>query len=115
MWTVLRTGLPALLLVLSAVWANLAIAYQLPGSSALRIGICLALNMITPAELVGVVLRRHWRWRFVLIYAVAYAIFLAWSGSISASNNKNWASDVAHGITGIVEGDRLAVGNVRNF
>jgi Domain of unknown function (DUF4105) len=51
----------------------------------------------------------------VLIYAVANAIFLAWSGSISASNHKNWAADVAHGITGKVDGDRLSVDNVRNF
>jgi len=51
----------------------------------------------------------------VLIYAVALALLLAWSGSISASNDKNWAADVVHGITGIVDGDRLSVRNVRNF
>ena len=115
MWTVLKNGLLALLLVLSAVWANLAIAYQLPGSSALRIGICLTLNVITLAALVGVVVRRRWRWRIVLLYAAGYAIFLGWSGSIKASNDKNWAADVAHGIAGIVEGDRLSVRNLRNF
>src|SRR5215472_3638827 len=115
MRTVLRTGLFALCLGLSAIWANLAIAYQLPGPAGLRIGACLALNMIALAALVGFVLRRRGRWRFGLIYAVAYAIFVAWSGSISASNDKNWAADVAHGITGIVDGDRLSVRNLRNF
>src|SRR5262249_25069244 len=113
MRTILRTSLFALCIVLSAVWANLAIAYQLPGPTGLRIGACLALNMIALAALVGFVLRRRWRWRFGLIYAVAYAIFLAWSGSISASNDKNWAADVAHGITSIVDGDRLSVRNLR--
>ena len=77
--------------------------------------ICLTLNVITLAALVGVVVRRRWRWRIVLLYAAGYAIFLGWSGSIKASNDKNWAADVAHGITGIVEGDRLYVRNLRNF
>jgi hypothetical protein len=97
------------------IWANLAIAYQVSGSAGLRAGACLVLNFIALAALVAIILRSRWRWRFVLVYAVAYAIFLAWSGSISATNNKNWAADVAHGITGIVEGDRLSVRNVRNF
>jgi hypothetical protein len=112
---IVGTGALALGLVLSAGWANLAIAYQLPGSSALRIGACLALNVIALVALTAIVLRRRWRWQFVLIYAVAYAIFLAWSGSISASNDKNWVADVAHGITGAIDGDRLSVRNLRNF
>jgi hypothetical protein len=115
MRTVLGTSLLALIVGLSAVWANLAIAYQLPGSSALRIGACLALNVIALAAMLGIVLRRGWRWRFVLLYAAAYATFLGWSSSIRASNDKNWAADVAHGITGIIEGDRLFVRNLRNF
>jgi hypothetical protein len=109
------TGLIALSLVLSAIWANLAIAYQLPGSIGMRIGTCLALDLIVVAALVAVVLRRRARWRALLIYAVAYAIFLGWSASISASNNKNWAADVTHGITGTIDGDRLSARNVRNF
>jgi hypothetical protein len=106
-------GLVALCLVLSATWANLAIAYQLPGSVAVRIGACLALNAIALAALVQLVLRG--RWRALLIYGAAYAIFLGWSASISASNDKNWAADVAHVITGTIDGDQLSVSNVRNF
>jgi hypothetical protein len=54
-------------------------------------------------------------WRTLLIYAVVYATLLAWSSSISASNDKNWAADVVHGITGVVDGDGLSAHNVRNF
>ena len=106
------TGTLLVLLVLSAVWANLAIAYQLPGSAAARIGACLILNLIALAALVAVVRRRHWR--AVLIYVVAYLVLLAWSGLIRASNDKNWAADVEHGITGSVDGDRISVRNVRD-
>jgi hypothetical protein len=106
-------GASIVVLFLSAVWANLAIAYQLPGSAPVRIGACLILNLIALAALVAVVRRRYWR--AVLVYAAAFALVLAWSGSISASNDKNWAADVVHGITGSVDGDRLSVRNVRNF
>ena len=110
---IVGTGALVVFLFLSVVWANLAIAYQLPGSAAVRIGACLVLNLIALAALVAIVRRKHWR--AVLVYAAAYALLLAWSGSISASNDKNWAADVVHGITGIVDGDRLSVSNVRNF
>jgi Domain of unknown function (DUF4105) len=110
---IVGTGALAVFLFLSAVWANLAIAYQLPGSAAVRIGACLVLNLIALAALVAIVQRKHWR--AVLVYAAAYALLLAWSGSISASNDRNWAADVVHSITGIVDGDRLSVSNVRNF
>src|ERR1700751_5862150 len=110
---IVGTGALVVFVFLSAVWANLAIAYQLPGSAAVRIGVCLILNLIALAALVAVVRHRHWR--AVLIYAVALALLLAWSGSISASNDRDWAADVVHGITGIVDGDRLSVRNLRNF
>jgi hypothetical protein len=110
---IVGTGALVVFLFLSVVWANLAIAYQLPGSAAVRIGACLVLNLIALAALVAIVRRKHWR--AVLVYAAAYALLLAWSGSISASNDRNWAADVVHGITGIFDGDRLSVSNVRNF
>ena len=67
-------------LFLSSVWANLAIAYQLPGSPAVGIGACLVLNLIALSALVAVVRRRHWP--VLLIYAAAFALVLAWSRSI---------------------------------
>ena len=90
------SGISALIVVLflSAVWANLAIAYQFPGSAAVRIGACLILSLIALAALVAVVRRRYWR--AVLVYAAVFVLVLAWSGSISASNDKNWATDVVH-------------------
>src|SRR5258706_6409143 len=78
---IVGTGALVVFVFLSAVWANLAIAYQLPGSSAVRIGACLVLNLIALAALVAIVRRKHWR--AVLVYAAAYALLLAWSGSIT--------------------------------
>jgi Domain of unknown function (DUF4105) len=112
----LRIGGTAVLIVflfLSVVWANLAILYQLSGFFGVRVGVCLLLDLIALAALVAVVRRKHWR--AILIYAAAYVLLLAWSGSIRVSNDKNWGADVAHGITGVVDGDRLVAQNVRNF
>src|SRR5439155_27382679 len=72
-------------LFLSVVWANLAIVYQFPGPSGVRVGVCLLLDLIALAALVAVVRRKHWR--AMLIYGAAYGLLLAWSGSISASND----------------------------
>ena len=107
------TGVSVVFLIFSAVWANLAIAYQLPEPVVVRAAACLILNLIAVAALLAVVRRRHRQ--AVLVYIAAYALLLAWSTSISASNEKNWADDVAHGVTGVVDGERLSVRNVRNF
>jgi len=113
---ILQIGAIAALIVcllLSAIWANLAIAYQLPGSAGLRIAACLSLALMAVAALAAVVLRR--RWRAVLIYAAACLLVIGWTISINASNDKNWAADVAHSITGTIDGDRLTVRNLRDF
>jgi hypothetical protein len=71
------------------------------------------LDLIALATLVAIILRRHRQG--AVIYAAAYALLVAWTASISASYDKSWAADVAHGITGVVDGDRLAVHNFPNF
>jgi hypothetical protein len=52
-------GLTALIfcLFLPAIWANLETAYQLAGSVGVRIGACLALDVMAVAALVAVVLQ----------------------------------------------------------
>lgn len=112
-WRIVGTSLLALLLILSAVWANLAIAYQFQGPAAASVGACMILDLLAAATLAALVLRRYRR--TLLIYAGAYTVFLIWSGSISASNRKNWTADVSRPVTGVVDGDRLVVRNVRNF
>jgi len=62
MRTILGTGLFTLCLLVSVVWANLAIAYQLQGSDGVRIGASLVLDVIALAALAGVVLRWPRRW-----------------------------------------------------
>src|SRR5215469_812157 len=103
---ILQIGAIAALIVcllLSAIWANLAIAYQLPGSAGLRIAGFLSLALMAVAALAAV--GRCWRWRAVLIYAAACLFVIGWTISINASNKKIWAAEVDHGITGTIDGD----------
>jgi hypothetical protein len=59
-----------------------------------------------------------WRGRLAggaLSFAVAFAALLIWCLQIAPSNNRLWADDVAQVTTGVVEGDRVTLHNVRNF
>jgi hypothetical protein len=113
---VLRIGGTFLLITVvlgSAVWANLAILYQLPGSATIRIGACLVFDGVALGAMTGLALHRYRR--AMLVYAAVYAALLVWWTSIHASNDRDWAAAVAHGVTGSVSGDRLIVEHVRNF
>jgi hypothetical protein len=99
--------------LISTVWANLAILYQLPGFAAIRVGACLVFDVVALGAVTGLVLRRYRR--AVLVYAAVYAGLLVWWVSIHPSNDRDWATAVAHGVTGSVNGDQLTVENVRNF
>ena len=46
---------------------------------------------------------------------VPVAVVLVWWFSISPSNDRNWQPDVARLPTAVIEGDRVAIKNVRNF
>jgi hypothetical protein len=106
-------GLLIVVVLSSATWADLALWYQLPATEPVRIGACLGFDLVAVAAATALVSRRY---RQVLsIYAVAYLVLLIWWASIHPSNEKDWATDVAHGVTGSFDGDRLLVENVRNF
>lgn len=47
--------------------------------------------------------------------AVALVIGVAWWTSIAPSNDRDWAPDVAHGVTAEVAGPEVILHNVRNF
>jgi hypothetical protein len=55
------------------------------------------------------------RWVAFTIYAPGIALFFVWWATITATNNRNWAPDVARTVTATIDGDRLVVSNVRNF
>ncbi len=97
----------------SAAWGALALWFQLPLPEAPRIGVIAGFCALAALALVGLFWARA---RAAgLAYALAFAALLVWWSTILPSNDRDFAPDVAHGVTGSVAGDELTLTNVRNF
>jgi hypothetical protein len=98
---------------LLATWGAFALWFQVPGGvllQSLGVGLWIAFSLAILVIL--------WRGRLAggaLSFAVAFAALLIWWLQIAPSNNRLWADDVAQVTTGVVEGDRVTLHNVRNF
>ncbi len=103
----------SLAILVSALWACLALWYQLPAIPALKIaaGVLWALCGLAAIGLL-------WRGRAaraLLSYAVAFALLLSWWSTILPSQNRVWADDVSRQLAARVDGNKVTLGNVRNF
>jgi hypothetical protein len=114
--TLLRvTGRLALSLVvlLTALWACLALWYQLPGPAAVKIGAGALWAVFALAAIV--LLCRGRAERAVLSYAVGFALLLGWWSTIAPSQDRTWADDVARQVRSYADGSVVTLDNVRNF
>ncbi len=98
---------------LLAAWGAFALWFQVPGGlllQSLGVGLWVAFSLAIIIIL--------WRGRLavgVMSFAVAFAVLLIWWLQIAPSNERLWADDVAQMTTGVVDGDRVTLHNVRNF
>jgi hypothetical protein len=106
-------GLLAIAIISIGVWCSVAIWYRCPAGEATRV--LLAAATLVFALVVVACLATPRRWLALAIYAVSFALFLAWWTTITPTNDRNWAPDVARTVTATIDGDRLVVKNVRNF
>ncbi len=105
--------LVTLIVSAAAIWGAFALWYQVPGGDALRILAVALWTVLSLAMLVAL-----WRRRTalgLLGFSAAFAVLLVWWQQIPPSNDYIWADDVAQMTTGTVDGDRVALHNVRNF
>lgn len=107
-----------LLLVLPIVvttgWGVLALYYSGPQSDVLRTSLAVLFGLLGLATLSGLALR-HWRQRALGIYVVVFIGLIAWWNSIAPANDRDWKPEVAVSPYAVLEGDQVAVHNVRNF
>ena len=112
----LRLSLRALITLIVGIgttWAAFALWYQLPGNHALKtIGVALW-SAFGVAVLVALWSRRIAQG--LCVFSAAFAILLIWWHLIPPSNDHIWADDVAQLTSGIVDGQRVTLRNVRNF
>jgi hypothetical protein len=107
------TFLATLVVGCSAIWGAFALWYQAPGGQALKT-LCVLLWV---AFSLGLLLAL-WQGRTtpgLLAFAVGFGALLIWWHRIAPSNDRIWADDVARMTTGVVDGNRVTLYNVRNF
>ncbi|MGO9674017.1 MAG: DUF4105 domain-containing protein [Methylocella sp.] len=97
----------------SAIWGSFALRLQLPLPDGLRLGAIALFCALAALALAGLFVRLLRPAGFA--YALAFAALLVWWSTILPSNDRDFAADVAHGVTGVVQGDELQLDNVRNF
>ncbi len=103
----------ATVIVLIGIWCSVAVWYRCGAGEpwrSLLAGATLAFALVAAA-----CLATPKRWLAPAVYAAAFTLFLGWWATITPTNDRNWAPDVARTVTARVDGDRLVVSNVRNF
>ena len=106
-------GLLAIAILLIGAWCSVAVWYRCGAGEPVRsilAGATLVFALVVVASLVT-----SRRWLALAVYAASFALFLAWWTTITPTNDRNWAPDVARTVTATIDGDRLVVSNVRNF
>ncbi|OYU39869.1 MAG: hypothetical protein CFE33_11010 [Pseudorhodobacter sp. PARRP1] len=99
-----------IVLALGTAWTATAVAIQLTGGVQIAAWAALALAVL--AVLILRFGKRRLGWLGLAIAALAVA---GWYSTIHPRQDRDWAPDVAHGVTGTVAGDVVTLNNVRNF
>ena len=105
-------GVLTLAILLLALWGSLALWFRAPFPETGRLVAAVVFGL---AMLAVLVLAARGRWRAALVpLALVPALFIWWH-SLTPSNYRDWAPDVARPATGEIKGDVLTIRNVRNF
>ena len=99
-----------ILLALASAWAATALYIQLKGG--VQIAALAALGLAVLAVLILRFRKRRLGWAGFAIVALAVG---GWYQTIHPRQDRDWAPDVAHGVSGTVAGDLVTLNNVRNF
>src|ERR1700732_2952401 len=107
------TLLATLIVGSSAIWGACALWFQAQGGQALK-----TLSVLLWAGFSLTLMIALWQGRTaagLVTFTAAFGALLIWWQRIAPSNDRIWADDVAQMTTGTVEGNRVALRNVRNF
>ena len=106
--------LVSLVMILSSVWAVLALWFQAPGGMLGRVGLGGLWLLCLLALLYWLWLGGSW-WQSLLVYLAMGIVLAVWWGSIEPSNQRNWADDLEYITTGEIDGRQVRLHHVRNF
>jgi len=100
-----------LAIFLAWLWGSMAIAIAGPESVVLRITMLLVFIGVVP---ITFYFSKNF-WHAIVYQVCMFAALLVWWSTLSPSNDKDWAADVANIPHGTIEGNILTLHNVRNF
>lgn len=108
-----RRHLPVFCLILSALvlaWTGAAMWFQVPDGWQWA---AIALPVVLFGALVALSFKgRRWAWLGLLGVTLIVGV---WFATIAPSQDRDWAPDVARGVTARIEGDTVYLHNVRDF
>lgn len=102
-----------LAIALASLWTALAFFYRLPLPETGRIAVAALFALFGLAMLIALFTRQ--RWRATGVFAVVFAGVLIWWASIAPPRDGDFVPEDARQVTGVIEGDRLTLTNMRNF
>lgn len=106
-------SLATLIILLSTIWALMALWFQLPFAV---LGKALVMGAWGIAVLLCLLLLWSGRpWAGIICYLLLFIALLSWWGRLEPTHDRDWADDLAHITTGVVDGDQVTLQNVRNF
>lgn len=95
---------------IGAFWAWGALSVQLS-----EMPYNIAISVLILASFIAIALRFRARRLGWIWFIIAAAITALWYQNVKASNQRDWAFDVAHGVGASMDGDIVTLTNVRNF
>ena len=109
-------GLSALALLVAAigVWGALLLQYAGPRNDLLRTVLVVGFALAAMPTLIALFVRR-WRWPAISAYVVLCASLAVLWSSLEPTNDLDWPTGLDVLAQATVDGDKVAVHNIRNF
>lgn len=101
-----------LVLLAATAWSETALYVQLTGATRILALAALALALAASGGLFLRFRQRGAGWAALALTAAAVGL---WYGTIQPRQDRDWAADVAHGVSPTVSGDSVTLNYVRNF
>ena len=102
-----------LLWALATIWAALALWYRAPGGEWVNLVAALSFGLFGLTTIFLFFSRGGWL--AVTSFVVAFCIHLAWWISVSPPDEGNWSPDVARQTTGVFDGNKVTLTDIRDF
>ena len=110
---VLTITVIVMLIGLATIWGGFALWYQARGGTAAKLLSVVLWGAFALAILIALC---HGRIALaVFTFGLAFAALLHWWARLQATNDRDWADDVAEMTTGTIDGNRVTLHKVRNF